>query len=43
MLGQMCDELVGRGLLARGDLIVLVGAAHHLESSRADLIKVQVV
>ncbi len=43
MLGQMGDELVGRGLLARGDLIVLVGAAHHLESSRADFIKLHEV
>src|SRR5579884_965152 len=43
MIEQMGDALVGRQLLARGDLIVLVGAARHQTSGRADFIRLHTV
>ncbi|HLI27314.1 MAG TPA: pyruvate kinase [Chloroflexota bacterium] len=39
VIERVSGELVRRGLAGRGDLVVLVGAARHLPSSRADLIK----
>jgi pyruvate kinase len=43
MVGQLCDLLVEQGLLARGDWIVLVGAARRLTSARADFVKLHTV
>jgi pyruvate kinase len=39
VLARVSDEIAAAGLLARGDLTVIVGAARRLESGRADLIK----
>jgi pyruvate kinase len=43
MVGQLCDVLVEQRRLARGDLIVLVGAARRLTSARADFVKLHTV
>jgi pyruvate kinase len=43
VIGRVSEELAARGVLARGDLIIIVGAARRLTSGRADLIKLHVV
>ncbi len=43
VIARVSEELAVRGLLARGDLTVIVGAARRLASGRADLIKLHVV
>jgi pyruvate kinase len=43
VIARVSEELAVRGLLARGDLTVIVGAARRLVSGRADLIKLHVV
>jgi pyruvate kinase len=43
VIARVSEELARRGLAARGDLVVLVGAARHLPSGRADLIKLHTI
>ncbi|MBX5491180.1 MAG: pyruvate kinase [Chloroflexi bacterium] len=43
VIERVTEELKRRGLMARGDLAVLVGAARHLPSGRADLIKLHTI
>jgi pyruvate kinase len=43
VLVRVSEELAARGLLRRGDLTVIVGAARRLGSSRADLIKLHTI
>jgi pyruvate kinase len=43
VIGRVSEELAVRGILARGDLTVIVGAARRLVSGRADLIKLHVI
>ncbi|HEY7063863.1 MAG TPA: pyruvate kinase [Chloroflexota bacterium] len=43
VLARVSEELAVRGVLARGDLTVIVGAARRLVSGRADLIKLHVI
>jgi pyruvate kinase len=41
VIARVSAELAARGLAARGDWVVIVGAARRLRSRRADLIKLQ--
>jgi pyruvate kinase len=43
VIARVSEALAVRGVLARGDLIVIVGAARRVGSGRADLIKLHVV
>jgi pyruvate kinase len=43
VIGRVSEELAVRGILARGDLTVIVGAARRLVSGRADLVKLHVI
>src|SRR5579884_289884 len=41
VIARVCAELATRGLAARGDWVIIVGAARRLRSRRADLVKLQ--
>jgi hypothetical protein len=43
VIALVSEQLARRRLLAPGDLTVIVGAALHLGSSRADLIKLHTI
>lgn len=43
VIARVGEELAVRGVLARGDLVVIVGAARRLATGRADLVKLHVI